>query len=91
MVTKREQIFSSFHQCCEMSWCDKSFSLFISVAKCLGARTVAAKALEWTQNHNIINHVCSDQEAVLACERFAGEKISFPLHLMNEILLKSVL
>ena len=48
--------------------------LFNSVAKCLGARTVAAKALEWTQVHKIINHVCSDQEAVLACERFAGEK-----------------
>lgn len=43
-----------------------------SVATCLGARTVAAKALEWTQNHKIINHVCSDEEAVLACERFAG-------------------
>lgn len=44
------------------------------MAKCLGARTVAAKALEWTQDHKIINHVCSDQEAVLACERFAGKK-----------------
>ena len=48
--------------------------LFNSVAKCLGARTVAAKALEWTQDHKVINHVCSDQEAVLACERFAGKK-----------------
>ncbi|XP_068679376.1 L-serine dehydratase/L-threonine deaminase-like isoform X1 [Montipora foliosa] len=44
-----------------------------SVAKCLGARTVASKALEWTHNHKIINHVCSDQEAVLACERFADD------------------
>ena len=50
----------------------RSRPLFNSVAKCLGARTVAAKALEWTNNHKIINHVCSDQEAVLACERFAG-------------------
>ena len=50
------------------------FSLIIrSVATCLGARTVAAKALEWTRNHKVINHVCSDEEAVLACERFAGK------------------
>ncbi|KAL9981852.1 hypothetical protein ACROYT_G010613 [Oculina patagonica] len=44
-----------------------------SIAKCLGARTVAAKALEWTQKHKVINHVCSDEEAVLACERFADD------------------
>lgn len=44
-----------------------------SIAKSLGARTVAAKALEWTHKHKIINHVCSDQEAVLACERFADD------------------
>ena len=34
---------------------------------------MAAKALEWTKNHKVINHVCSDEEAVLACERFAGK------------------
>ena len=52
--------------------------LFVnSIATCLGARTVAAKALEWTQNHKVLNHVCSDEEAVLACERFAGKQISF--------------
>ncbi|KAJ7387158.1 hypothetical protein OS493_004124 [Desmophyllum pertusum] len=44
-----------------------------SVATCLGARTVAAKALEWTKNHKVINHVCSDKEAVLACQRFADD------------------
>ena len=56
-----------------MCTCFELLFVFIhSVATCLGARTVAAKALEWTQNHKIINHVCSDEEAVLACERFAG-------------------
>jgi len=57
-----------------MCTCLELLFVFIhSVATCLGARTVAAKALEWTQNHKIINHVCSDEEAVLACERFAGK------------------
>ena len=56
-----------------MCTCFELLFVFIhSVATCLGARTVAAKALEWTQNHKIINHVCSDEEAVSACERFAG-------------------
>ena len=56
------------------------FSLIIhSIATCLGARTVAAKALEWTRNHKVINHVCSDEEAVLACERFAGKQ-NFVFH-----------
>ena len=56
--------------------------LLISVAKCLGARTVAAEALEWTRNHKILNHVCTDQQAVLACERFAGKEI-FLLHALK--------
>lgn len=45
----------------------------ISVAKCLGARRVAANALEWTKNHTIISHACSDKEAVLACDKFADD------------------
>lgn len=40
---------------------------------------MAAKALEWTHKHKIINHVCSDQEAVLACERFAGNEALFTI------------
>jgi len=68
METKGADSFDAAVQAGELVTLDA----ITSVAKCLGARTVAAKALEWTQNHNIINHVCSDQEAVLACERFAG-------------------
>jgi len=69
METKGADSFDAAVQAGELVTLDA----ITSVAKCLGARTVAAKALEWTQNHNIINHVCSDQEAVLACERFADD------------------
>ncbi|KAM7426516.1 hypothetical protein ABFA07_022214 [Porites harrisoni] len=69
METKGADSFDAAVQAGELVTLDA----ITSVAKCLGARTVAAKALEWTQDHKIINHVCSDQEAVLACERFADD------------------
>ncbi len=44
-----------------------------SVATTLGARKVAAKALEWTKRHPITPWQVTDREAVDACVRFAGE------------------
>ncbi|MFH1116950.1 MAG: pyridoxal-phosphate dependent enzyme [Pseudomonadota bacterium] len=44
-----------------------------SVATTLGARRVAAKALEWTKRHPIIPWQVTDREAVNACVRFADE------------------
>jgi len=44
-----------------------------SVATTLGARTVAAEALAWTQRHPIIPWVVTDQAAVRACMRFADD------------------
>jgi L-serine/L-threonine ammonia-lyase len=44
-----------------------------SVATTLGARTVAAKALEWTTRHTITPWQVTDREAVDSCVRFADE------------------
>lgn len=44
-----------------------------SVATTLGARRVAAKALEWTKKHPITPWQVTDREAVDACVRFADE------------------
>jgi len=44
-----------------------------SVATTLGARRVAAQALEWTHRHPITPWQVSDKEAVDACVRFADE------------------
>jgi L-serine/L-threonine ammonia-lyase len=44
-----------------------------SVATTLGARRVAAKALEWTEKHSITPWQVTDPEAVDACVRFADE------------------
>jgi len=43
------------------------------VATTLGARTVAAEALAWTQRHPITPWVVTDRAAVEACLRFADE------------------
>jgi len=44
-----------------------------SVATTLGARRVAAKALDWTKRHPITPWQVTDREAVDACIRFADE------------------
>ncbi|MGO9572461.1 MAG: pyridoxal-phosphate dependent enzyme [Desulfomonilaceae bacterium] len=44
-----------------------------SVATTLGARRVAAKALEWTERHPITPWQVTDPEAIAACVRFADE------------------
>jgi L-serine/L-threonine ammonia-lyase len=44
-----------------------------SIATTLGARKVAAEALEWTKRHEIIPWVVTDREAVDACLRFADD------------------
>jgi L-serine/L-threonine ammonia-lyase len=44
-----------------------------AVATTLGARRVAAKALEWVERHPITPWQVTDQEAVDACLRFANE------------------
>lgn len=44
-----------------------------SVAKCLGAKTVAARALACTQELEILSEVVEDREAVNAVQRFLGE------------------
>lgn len=43
------------------------------MAKCLGAKTVAARALECAQESEIISEVVEDGEAVNAVQRFLGE------------------
>lgn len=45
-----------------------------SVAKCLGAKTVAARALECTQEFKILSAVVEDSEAVKAMQRFLDEE-----------------
>lgn len=44
-----------------------------TVAKSLGARAVAEKALEWARRHSVHSKVVSDSAAVRACQRFAEE------------------
>ncbi|PKU26903.1 serine dehydratase-like [Limosa lapponica baueri] len=45
-----------------------------SVAKCLGAKTVAARALECAQECQVISQVVEDTEAVRAVEQFLGKQ-----------------
>lgn len=45
-----------------------------SVAKCLGAKTVAARALECTQEFKIFSEVVDDVEAVSAVQRFLDDE-----------------
>ncbi|NWW14715.1 SDSL protein, partial [Oreocharis arfaki] len=45
-----------------------------SVAKCLGAKTVAARALECAQECQVISQVVQDTEAVRAVERFLDDE-----------------
>lgn len=45
----------------------------LSVAKCLGAKTVAARALACTQELKIFSEVVEDREAVDAVQQFLGE------------------
>ncbi|XP_053558128.1 L-serine dehydratase/L-threonine deaminase [Bombina bombina] len=45
-----------------------------SVAKTLGAKTVGAQTLKVAQEHPVFSEVISDQEAVLAIERFADDE-----------------
>jgi hypothetical protein len=48
------------------------FSDPFSVAKCLGARTVAPHLLEVLPQFNIISEVVTDAQAVKSCIKFAG-------------------
>ncbi|NWU47541.1 SDSL protein, partial [Dromas ardeola] len=45
-----------------------------SVAKCLGAKTVAARALECAQECQVISQVVEDTEAVRAVEQFLDDE-----------------
>uniref|UniRef100_A0A8B9CMN4 L-serine deaminase n=1 Tax=Anser brachyrhynchus TaxID=132585 RepID=A0A8B9CMN4_9AVES len=45
-----------------------------SVAKCLGAQTVSARALECAQESRVISQVVEDAEAVRAVERFLDDE-----------------
>ncbi|XP_008641174.1 PREDICTED: serine dehydratase-like [Corvus brachyrhynchos] len=45
-----------------------------SVAKCLGAKTVSARALECARECQVISQVVQDTEAVRAVEQFLGER-----------------
>ncbi|EPQ01933.1 L-serine dehydratase/L-threonine deaminase [Myotis brandtii] len=45
-----------------------------SVAKCLGAKTVAARALACTQELHILSEVVEDSEAVTAVQRFLDDE-----------------
>lgn len=44
-----------------------------SIAKTLGAKTVAAQTLEWDKKHDIRSVVVSDKEAVSSCLNFAND------------------
>lgn len=44
------------------------------MAKCLGAKTVSARALQCAQEIQVISEVVEDAEAVRAVERFLGEQ-----------------
>lgn len=44
------------------------------MAKCLGAKKVAARALECARECQVISQVVEDAEAVRAVERFLGEQ-----------------
>jgi hypothetical protein len=48
------------------------FSDSFSIAKCLGARTVAPHLLEILPQFNIISEVVTDAQAVRSCIKFAG-------------------
>lgn len=48
--------------------------LTCSVAKSLGAKTVAARALECTRECRVLSEVVEDAEAVSAVQRFLGER-----------------
>lgn len=43
-----------------------------SVAKTLGAKTVGAEALKLAQEYPVFSEVITDQEAVVAVEKFVG-------------------
>lgn len=43
------------------------------MAKCLGAKTVAARALECTKELEILSEVVDDAQAVSAVQKFLGE------------------
>lgn len=44
-----------------------------SIATTLGARTVAAEALDWAGRHRVYPWVVTDQQAVAACRRFVDD------------------
>lgn len=44
-----------------------------SVAKTLGAKTVGAQTLKVALEHPVFSEVISDQDAVIAIERFLGK------------------
>jgi L-serine/L-threonine ammonia-lyase len=50
-----------------------TIDLIATVATTLGARTVAAAALDWTKRHTIIPWTVTDKAAVSACFRFADD------------------
>lgn len=52
----------------------KALSQINSVATSLGARQIAQKAFEYSQQHPVISHVLSDQTAVASCLRFYDEQ-----------------
>lgn len=59
----------------EASWpCPPYPLLSPSVATCLAAKTVAARALECARECQIISQVVEDTEAVRAVEQFLGER-----------------
>lgn len=43
------------------------------MAKCLGAKTVSARALQCAQESRVLSEVVEDAEAVRAVEQFLGE------------------
>lgn len=44
------------------------------MAKCLGAQTVSARALQCAQESRVLSQVVEDAEAVRAVEQFLGEQ-----------------
>lgn len=51
-------------------------AFLFSVAKTLGAKTVGAQTLKVALEHLVFSEVITDQEAILAIERFLGKSSS---------------
>lgn len=60
-------------------------NIVFSIAKSLGAKTVAKAAFEATQNHKVVSCVVSDRDAVGGIVRFLGMIIIISISLQEDL------